>query len=60
MNATIPKGTMGYNQYTVPDTVAEFEALKLIHGHKAVLNEVTDHMIRARKLLTEACYHTLK
>ena len=39
---------------------SEFEALKLIHGHKAVLNDVIDHMIRARKLLTEACYHTLK
>ena len=22
MHATIPKGNMGYNQYTVPDTVA--------------------------------------
>ena len=39
---------------------SESEALKLIHGREAVLNDVIDHMIRARKLLTEACYHTKK
>ena len=32
---------------------SESEALKLIHGREAVLNDFIDHMIRARKLLTE-------
>ena len=44
-----------YNEYT-----SEFEAVKRTHGHKAVLHDVIDNMIRARKLHVESCYHTLK
>ena len=48
MHATIPKGNMGYDEYTVPDTVAferTFVAFLLVSG-KTVAKSLADGVVQ--------------
>ena len=51
---------LSFKKELYTDYNSEFEGFNRIGGHKAISMTSFDHVIRARKLLTKASYHTLK